>query len=284
MAWLILLLVVVVVAAVAAVAYTRTRSARLRQRFGAEYDRAIDEHGDKRKAEAGLRTVAKRRAELNIRPLAAESRDRYVGRWRDAQARFVDAPVRAVAEAEALVGQVLRERGYPSGDFDEQVAMVAADHGDRAEDYRRASAIHRHEAGGDGSTDDLREAFLRFRAVFDALVEDADGGTAPAGGPTTAPVPGHHDDDGDGVDDRDEVGDEAEHDRSLDPTIEQPAASRPDGTRGGVTRLSVGGADDVGRDGSADDDLDDEARRRAEAEMARRRDVEERIAAAREAK
>jgi hypothetical protein len=263
MAWLILLLVVVVVAALAAVAYTKSRSARLRQRFGAEYDRAIDEHGDKRKAEAGLRTVAKRRAELNIRELPVESRQRYVGRWRDAQARFVDAPVRAVAEADALVGQVLRERGYPTGDFDEQVAMVAADHGDRAEDYRRAAAIHRHDAGGHGSTDDLRDAFLRYRAVFDALVAEVDSDAAtPAGGPTTAPVPGHdgQDADRDGIDDRDESG---------------PPA-RADGARGGVARLSIGD-DDRGED--AEDD--DEARRQAEVEMERRKDVEARVAAAR---
>lgn len=168
MVWLILLLVLVVVAVVVVVVATRSRSTALRERFGAEYDRAVEEHGDRRKAEAGLRAVAKRRVELDIRPLSPASRDRYVLRWRDAQARFVDAPVRALAEADSLVGQVMRERGYPTGDFDEQVALVAVDHGDRADDYRQAFAIHRGAEGG--STDDLREAFLRYRAVFEALV------------------------------------------------------------------------------------------------------------------
>lgn len=177
MMWLILLLVLVVVGVAVAVVAMRSRSTALRERFGTEYDRAVEEHGDRRKAEAGLRAVAKRRVELDIRPLAPASRDRYVLRWRDAQARFVDAPVRALAEAESLVGQVLRERGYPTGDFDEQVALVAADHGDRADDYRRAFAIHRG-AEGEGSTDELREGFLRYRAVFEALVAPGPSGDA----------------------------------------------------------------------------------------------------------
>jgi hypothetical protein len=178
MEWLILLLVLAVALVAVAVVANRSRSTALRERFGAEYDRAVEEHGDRRKAEAGLRAVAKRRAELDIRPLSAESRDRYVLRWRDAQARFVDAPVRALAEADSLVGQVLRERGYPTGDFDEQAALVAADHRDRADDYRRAFATHRG-VEGDGTTDDLREAFLRYRSVFEALV--AEGPAEPAG-------------------------------------------------------------------------------------------------------
>ena len=178
MLWLILLLVVAAVV-VGVVVARKSRSTSLRERFGAEYDRAVEEHGDRRKAEAGLRAVAKRRVELDIQPLATASRDRYVLRWRDAQARFVDAPVRAVAEADSLVGQVLRERGYPTGNFDEQVAMMAADHGDRADDYRRANAIHRG-AEGDGDTDALREAFLHYRVVFNALVGDAAEPTAEA--------------------------------------------------------------------------------------------------------
>src|SRR5262245_53651029 len=143
MEWLILLLVLAAVVIGVVVLAARLRSTALRERFGAEYDRAVEQHGDRRKAEAGLRAVAKRRVTLDIRPLSDQSRDRYQLRWRDSQARFVDAPVRAVAEADSLVGQVLRERGYPTGDYDEQVAMVAADHGDRADDYRRAFAIHR---------------------------------------------------------------------------------------------------------------------------------------------
>jgi len=178
MLWLILLLVVAAVI-VGVVLARKSRSTALRERFGAEYERAVEEHGDRRKAEAGLRAVAKRRVELDIQPLGTASRDRYVLRWRDAQARFVDAPVRAVAEADSLVGQVLRERGYPTGDFDEQVAMLAADHGDRADAYRRAHAIHRGSEG-DGDTDALREAFLSYRVVFNALVGDAAEPTAEA--------------------------------------------------------------------------------------------------------
>jgi hypothetical protein len=244
MEWLILLLVLVAVVIGVALVANRARSAALRERFGTEYERAIEAHGDRRSAEAGLRAVAKRRGELDIRPLSVESRDRYALRWRDAQARFVDAPVRAVAEADSLVGQVLRERGYPTGDFDEQVALIAADHGDRAEDYREAFAIHRG-AGGDTSTDDLRGAFLRYRAVFQSLVADPE---APAGTPVAA---------------------DADGERGEPPTWA--------GTPGTVPAET-----DAGGEPDADGDADaDEAARRRQAEMDRREDVERRIATAR---
>lgn len=234
MEWLILLLVLVAVVVGVALVVTRTRSAALRERFGAEYHRAVEEHGDRRRAEAGLRAVAKRRIELDIRPLSAESRDRYLLRWRDSQARFVDAPVRAVAEADSLVGQVLRERGYPTGDFDEQVAMVAADHGDRADDYRQAYDIHR--GTGASTTDDLRQAFLHYRAVFQALVADSAVAAADAPSPDGEPA-------------------------------EPPTWER---------------APTAADDGDADEpDAAEEARR---VEVARRQDVESRVATAREAR
>jgi hypothetical protein len=248
MEWLILLLVLVAVVVGVALVANRARSAALRERFGTEYDRAVEAHGDRRRAEADLRAVAKRRVELDIRPLSAESRDRYALRWRDAQSRFVDAPVRAVAEADSLVGQVLRERGYPTGDFDEQVALIAADHGDRAEDYRQAFVVHRG-AGGATSTDDLRDAFLRYRAVFQALVTDPEA-TVDVPDAPVAPVAA-----------------DADGERGEPPTW----AAAPD---------MVPGETDADGDADADDDSDEAARRRR-VEMDRREDVERRIATAR---
>ena len=204
---LIIIVLVVLAIIAAAVIYTRSRSTHLRERFGPEYDRAVAEHGGRRRAEAGLRAVEKRRATLEIRALSPESRERYTAGWRDAQSRFVDAPVRAVADADSLVGQVLRERGYPTGDFDEQAAMVAVDHGERAESYRRAYAVHRGEAGEAVTTDDLRDAFLGYRDVFQALVDDGDPSDAVDAHARPAPVDAdgrHADLDLDGVDDRDE--------------------------------------------------------------------------------
>jgi hypothetical protein len=272
MVWILIALAVIVVLALVAIGVTRGRSARLRHQFGPEYDRAVEARGDRRQAEAGLRELARKRRDLDIRPLSVASRDGYVARWRAAQARFVDAPGRAVAEADALVGQVLRERGYPTGDFDEQAAMVAVDHGDRADAYRRAYAIHRGEAGEAVTTDDLRESFLGYRNVFQALVEDGDPSDAVDDRQATAPVSadGRHadvdgddvsrvtvaDSDGDGVDDIDEV--------------DEPAGDTP----AHRDRL----------DADADDDRVDDAdeqRRLAEAEMARREQVEATIESAR---
>src|SRR5918993_1487366 len=201
MVWILIALAVLVVLALVAFGVTKGRSARLRQQFGPEYDRAVEAHGDRRQAEAGLRQVARKRDELDVRPLSVASRDGYIARWRAAQARFVDAPGRAVAEADALVGQVLRERGYPTGDFDEQAAMVAVDHGERAESYRRAYAVHRGEAGGrhadldlDGVDDRDEERRLAGADLDGEVVDDRDEERRLA----------EADLDGDRVDDRDE--------------------------------------------------------------------------------
>jgi hypothetical protein len=169
MTWLIVLLLVIAVVAVGAWVYTQSQTTALKRRFGPEYDRALEAHdGARRPAESDLRELARRRDALEVHPLAAPVRARYVERWREAQLRFVDEPGAAVRQADMLVVEVMRERGYPADDSDGGLALVSADHPDLVAGYRSA-----RNAGGD--TDARRAAFLRMRELFDRLVEAGDG-------------------------------------------------------------------------------------------------------------
>jgi len=171
MTWL-LMVAIVVVLVVGAVLYVQKRSAALKDRFGPEYDRVVEEHGDRRNAEAHLRDRTKRHDALELVELEAEARDRYAGHWTLVQGGFVDDPARAVAEADALVEHVMRERGYPVDEWDERFEMVSVDHPDLAENYRVAHAIHVRgtDEAEDVDVDDLREAFQRYRSLFDELL------------------------------------------------------------------------------------------------------------------
>ena len=169
-AWVIIVIVAVVIA-VAALAWwamTRRRTADLQDRFGPEYDRTVQaSDNDRRAAEAELAARRERREQLNIRDLDPASRDRYHERWIDVQGRFVDQPVLAVREADELVAQVMRERGYPMDDFDQRAADISVDHPEVVEHYR---AGHEISSRQDASTEDLRQAFVHYRALFDELL------------------------------------------------------------------------------------------------------------------
>src|SRR5919201_1833929 len=116
-AWIWVLIAIAVVAIVVIVAVSASRRKRVQSRFGPEYDRAVTETGSRRRATSELTQREKRRRELNIVPLSAAARERYVERWQMVQARFVDRPSEAVAEADGLVITVMRERGYPVESF-----------------------------------------------------------------------------------------------------------------------------------------------------------------------
>ena len=168
MIWILVAIIVVLVCVAAAFAVKQRRTAQLREGFGPEYDRAVEEHGDQRAAESELRERRERRRTYDIRPLGATARDRYAERWRATQAKFVDQPASALTDADTLVGEVMRDRGYPVEDFDQQAADVSVDHPDVVEHYRKAHAIHSRSRA---STEDLREAMLHYRALFAELLE-----------------------------------------------------------------------------------------------------------------
>jgi hypothetical protein len=162
----------VVVLALIVVAMTRGRRHReLKDRFGPEYDRAVADVGKRSKAEKELEERAKRVEKLPLHPLAPAEKARFEDLWRTAQAHFVDSPLTAVTEADELVSHVMRARGYPMADFDQRAADLSVDHPSVVDNYRRAHDLTLRAQAGSGSTDDLRQAFVYYRALFAELLE-----------------------------------------------------------------------------------------------------------------
>ncbi len=165
-------LAVIVIAGVAAwLFFRKRRTGRLRTQFGeAEYDRAVKEDGSRRYAEAELKERTERVESLNIRPLAAGDRARFVELWRRVQARFVDGPGGAVTEADQLLRDVMSTRGYPVTDFEQRAADISVDHPLVMENYRTAHAIAVRQTQGQANTEDLRQAMIHYRTLFEELV------------------------------------------------------------------------------------------------------------------
>lgn len=168
-----IILAVVVLAALAAGAFfvsRRRRSEHLKQHFGREYEHALEVKGDRSKAEAELAEREKRVQKLDIRPLEPAERERFTAQWSEVQARFVDDPPRAVALADALLGEVMKARGYPVSDFDQRAGDISVDHPRVVEHYRTAHDIAVRHERGEAGTEDLRQAMIHYRALFDDLV------------------------------------------------------------------------------------------------------------------
>ena len=169
---LIIGLAVIVIAGITAwLILRKRRTGRLRTQFGgAEYDRAVKEDGSRRHAEAGLKERTQRVEGLNIRPLASGDRARFVDSWSRVQSRFVDGPGGAVTEADQLLRDVMTTRGYPVTDFEQQAADISVDHPLVMENYRLAHAIAVRQTQGQANTEDLRQAMIHYRTLFEELV------------------------------------------------------------------------------------------------------------------
>ena len=158
--------VIVIVAAVSFIARRRRRT-HLKNRFGAEYDRAVASAGEQQ-AERRFAVVEERHDDLDIRTLPPTARERYLEEWRQTEARFISDPPDAVRAAERIVVRLLEDRGYPvNGDLDESAAYVAADYPDVVQRYRHAQDMLRH---ADQSTEDMRKAMVDLRVVLDELL------------------------------------------------------------------------------------------------------------------
>jgi hypothetical protein len=166
-----ILVIVVIVVLVAVLLGQRRRSQRLQQQFGPEYQRTVARTGDQRTAEADLAAREQRRRELNIVALEPAARDRYLEAWRATQGRFVDDPAGATREADRLVAQVMRDRGYPVDDFEQRAADVSVDHPQVVDDYRAAHAIAAANERSEASTEDLRQALVHYRSLFEELLD-----------------------------------------------------------------------------------------------------------------
>jgi hypothetical protein len=178
--WIVIVIVVVIVIGLVAAGARKRRTADLRGRFGPEYDRTVENHDGRLAAEADLRAREKERAQFDIEPLPEAARLQFADEWRVLQERFIDQPTQAAAGADILITRVMEAQGYPMKDFDAQADLVSVDHPDTVGNYRFAHAVQQRSQTQQASTEDLREALLRYRSLFDELLNPEGNGAAGA--------------------------------------------------------------------------------------------------------
>ena len=173
-AWtaMVVIVALVVVGALVWAAMRRRRSGELRSRFGPEYDRVVHDRGSRTRAERELEKRQDRIAKLSIRPLTPGERTHYAELWKMEQVRFVDDPREAVNRADRLVEEVMKLRGYPVAEFEQRAADISVDHPHLVETYRTAHDIAMRNARGQADTEDLRNAMISYRTLFEDLLED----------------------------------------------------------------------------------------------------------------
>jgi len=170
----IIIAVIVVVAAIV-VASAELRRARMRRQFGPEYDRLAQELGGKKKADAELAARQRRVEALNIHELSPDQQASYSGDWTAVQERFVDAPAEAVSAAGTLIWNVMRDRGYPADDRNASMEALTVYHARSLDGYRQTAELQTETA----TTEELREAMIRYRGLFEDLTGLRDGQANP---------------------------------------------------------------------------------------------------------
>ena len=169
--WIVIGIAAVVVVAATVLGMRAGRTKRLRDAFGPEYDRTVDEAGSRGEAESELRERQKRHDQLDLKPLEPQARDDFLDRWRTTQERFVDDPRGATIEADQLVLEVMRARGYPVENIEQRAADISVDYPELVGNYRSAHEVAVRQSIGDATTEDLRNAMRHYRSLFDELLE-----------------------------------------------------------------------------------------------------------------
>lgn len=167
---IVIVIVAAIIIAAVVMARRKQRSAQLKQHFGPEYERTLQQHGDPAKAEAVLAEREARVHKFTIRDLPATERAAYADEWAAVQRRFVDDPSMAVSEADRLVNRVMNSRGYPMGDFDQRADDISVNYPGVVQNYRAARDIALRHSNGRASTEDLRQAMVYYRSLFDELL------------------------------------------------------------------------------------------------------------------
>jgi hypothetical protein len=168
------IIVAIVVVVAAALISRRRKSDQLKRRYGAEYDRTvIQQHGDSRRAEATLADREKRVETFPLRTLSAVDREAYAIEWAAVQRRFVDDPSAAVGTADRLVNRVMIDRGYPMTDFEQRAADISVSYPAVVQNYRAGHDIVLRHTEGQATTEELRQAMVHYRSLFEELLEPA---------------------------------------------------------------------------------------------------------------
>jgi hypothetical protein len=172
-AQVVVLIVILAAAAAGLFVWLRQRSNSLQTRFGPEYDRTVRQVGNKYRAESQLKEREKRVEKLPIHPLTQTDRERFSIEWRAVQADFVDDPEGSLGQADELVARVMAARGYPMTDFDRCAEDLSVDHGVVVDSYRLAHSIAVRRARGEATTEEIRQAMLHYRTLFEDLLPPA---------------------------------------------------------------------------------------------------------------
>jgi hypothetical protein len=171
---IIVAITVVVCALIAAAAWyavDKARSRRLREHFGPEYDHVMDRMHDRNLAEAELQEREQRVKKYRIIPLSSQERAHYTETWAAVQNRFVDDPQAAVKEGHRQIFEVMEKRGYPVANFEQAADDLSVDYPEVVQNYRAASAIAERNRKGEAETEELRQALVHYRALFNELLE-----------------------------------------------------------------------------------------------------------------
>ncbi|MEV0489819.1 hypothetical protein [Streptomyces atratus] len=171
---IIAIVVVVVLAALAMILRLANRRRRLRERFGPEYERTVAAEDSRMAAERDLRAREQRHDELDLKPLASTARQQYTQDWSSVQEHFVDRPEEAVGEADQLVTRLMKERGYPTEGYEQQLKDLSVEHGRTLEHYRAAHEVNARAGGHRTTTEELRGAMVHYRALFDDLLTNGE--------------------------------------------------------------------------------------------------------------
>ncbi|HTZ83965.1 MAG TPA: hypothetical protein VMB66_12280 [Candidatus Acidoferrales bacterium] len=172
--WIVITLAVIALIVVGVLAFAASRKRRtvnLKRRFGPEYDRVLRQQGGTRRAEGVLQFRQREREKHKVRDLTAADRAAFIVRWREVQARFVDDPRGAVTVADSLVTDVMQARGYPIAEFEQRAADLSVDYPVIVDNYRKANEIALRHGEGQASTEDLRQAMMHYRTLFDELLD-----------------------------------------------------------------------------------------------------------------
>lgn len=171
---IIAVVVVVIIGVVMALVFTgRNRSGQLQEHFGAEYEHTVQALGDEKKAQTELSERQKHVESLNIRPLTEGERERYQVDWAAIQSKFVDEPGQAIEAADRLIMEVMQLRAYPVSDFEQRAADISVKYPALVSNYRAARVIAIKNKDHQADTEELRQAMIYYRSLFDELLKPA---------------------------------------------------------------------------------------------------------------